>query len=140
MANPRSFQSQVEGGALTARRHYCQPVNLVMAAGAEVQQEVDLPSGAILTSVVTDVPTAITGSPTNINFKVGTASDYSGGQVVAAADIKAQGHTTHTIVTAFDKQLGSTGVNKLYLDLAAVGGTNPAGTVRAYVNYAAAVN
>lgn len=140
MANGRVFQSQFEGGDTTAMRHYGRAFNLVMAAGAEVKQQVDLPSGAILTSVVTDVPTAISGSPTNINFKVGTASDYSGGQVVAAADIKAQGHTTHTIVAAFDKQLGSTGKNSLYLDLAAVGGTNPAGTVRAYVNYLAPVN
>lgn len=140
MANSRVFQSQFEGGDPTAMRHYCLPVNMVMAAGAEVQKPITLPPGAILTSVVTDVPTAISGSPTNINFKVGTSSDYSGAQVVAAADIKAQGHTTHTIVAGFDKQLSATGKTTVYLDLAAVGGTNPAGTVRAFINYCAVPN
>jgi len=114
--------------------HVAKVVTMTMAAGAAVATTALLPKGSLLSSVRFETPTAITGTPTNINARVGTAS--TGQQVVADVDVKAQGHITGTIVTALDvTNIASTADQILYLALAAVGGTNPAGTIYAVVSY-----
>jgi hypothetical protein len=56
--------------------------------------------------------------------------------VVADTDVKAQGHVNGTIVAAFD---AITGAETYFLQLAANGGTSPAGSVVVAIEYWPAV-
>ena len=104
---------------------------MTMVAGAAVAVTQDIPKSSWLSSVRFETATAFTGSPTNINARIGNAS--TGQQVVADVDVKAQGHITATIVAAYDSIGNNDGT--LYLALAASGGTSPAGTVNAVIAY-----
>jgi hypothetical protein len=118
-----------------AHVHVAQSLSLTMAAGATASGSLSLPSGSWLASVRFETATAFSGSPTNINARCGTAA--AGQQVVADVDVKAQGHSQATIVAAFDVQ-GAAGTT-YYFQIAAVGGTSPAGTVVAVVSYYAPI-
>ncbi len=110
-------------------------VDLVMAAGATTAAQINLPAGAQRLSVAFETPVAFSGAPTSIMARVGTAA--GGQQVVADIDVKAQAHVTGTIVPGFDQTaVAANGVTPLFLQIAATGGTAPAGTVSAYVGYA----
>lgn len=133
MATVEQKRLAKRGGSIAARELYARAVTLTMAAGATVSDSLTLPEGAWLEGIQAEVATAITGTPTNINLRVGTAA--AGQEVVADTDVKAQGHFNTTIVASFDKQTGAT---TYYFRLAAVGGTNPAGTVNVIVKFWAA--
>ncbi len=112
-------------------------VTMTMSGGVTVSDMIRLPAGAVLRGVNTEVPAAFSGTPTAMNLRVGTAA--AGAQVMADTDVKAQGHGTGTIVTAFDVVGAFVAESDLYLQLAASGGTTPAGTVYVVVNYDAPV-
>jgi hypothetical protein len=110
-------------------------VDLTMVAGAQVNLQINLPPNAQRITVALETPTAFSGTPTNINCRVGLTN--GGQEIVADTDVKAQGHIAGTIAAALNQtNLAATGVTPVYLQLAAVGGTNPAGTCSVYVGYA----
>lgn len=135
MANETKYTSGREGGDISARRRYAQVTALTMAAGATTSGSVNIPAGSWPTAIRAEVATAFSGSPTNINFRAGNAA--AGQQLVADVDVKAQGHTNCTIVAAYDI-VGSVD-STIYFQIAAVGGTNPAGTVNVITEYFAPV-
>lgn len=118
------------GGVVGARPVYSQMLPLVMVAGATVSGSIAVPEGSQLHSIKLETPTAISGAPTNINVRVGSAA--AGQQVVADVDAKAQGHIAATIVAAFDAMAG---VVTYFFQAAATGGTAPAGTINAILTY-----
>lgn len=121
--------SQAGAGEI-ARPLVRKALTLTMAAGATVQGTITVPAGSELSAVQARVGTLFSGSPTNINLSLGTAA--AGAQVVANTDIKAVGNFNPTIAAAFD----TTGATTVYhVQLAAVGGTNPAGSATVYLNY-----
>jgi len=130
MATEQTYTRSREAGTPSARPSYAQIVPVTMAAGATTQATITVPIGSALGAIRAEVATAFTGSPTNINLTVGTAA--AGAQVVAATDVKAQGHIACTIVSTFDSVAGT---DVYYLQIAAVGGTNPAGTVNVVLTY-----
>lgn len=103
---------------------------LTMAAGVTVSDSITVPAGSHLNSVKAETGAAFTGTPTNINLRVGSAA--TGQQVVADVDVKAQGHVAATVVSSFDA-IAST--ITYYLQLAANGGTSPAGSVTVCIDY-----
>jgi hypothetical protein len=110
-------------------------VDLTMVAGATVSAQINLPAGAQRVTVSFETPTAFSGTPTNINARVGLAA--AGQEVVADTDVKSQGHIAGTIVAALNQTtVAAAGVTPLYLQVAANGGTSPAGTVSVYIGYA----
>ncbi len=106
-------------------------IDLTMVAGTTVAASLVLPVGAQRLTVQAEVPAAFSGSPTNINLSVGTAA--AGAQIVAAMDVKAQGHTPGVVVAGFDNTASA---GTVYVTLAAVGGSAPAGVCTVYVGYA----
>ena len=132
--NQAIFTAAGAGDRTAVLSDYTKIVTMTMAAGVTVSATFQIPAGAVLRSFISDVPTAFSGSPTNINASLGTAA--AGAQIVAATDIKAQGHTTLTTVSTFDNVgYAASAVQTVYLQLAAVGGTNPAGTAYIRVGY-----
>lgn len=139
MATVAQKSRQKTAGAVAARALHAQALPLTMVAGATVSASITLPANAWLSTIQFETATAISGAPTNINARTGTAA--AGQQVVADVDVKAQGHVTGTIVAALDKQgFAATGPTTLFFQLAAVGGTSPAGTVNAIIHYFPAPN
>ncbi len=118
------------GAGTPARALAAQNLALTMAAGATTSGSITVPEGSWLAGIRVEVATAFSGSPTNINFRAGTAA--AGQQVVADVDVKAQGHFSSTIVAAFDS---TTGATTYYFQIAANGGTNPAGTAVVHLSY-----
>lgn len=58
----------------------------------------DVPRGAVIHEIYRDTQTAIPGSPTNTNLRLGSAAN--GQQYVADVDVKAQGYSSLTVVYA----------------------------------------
>ena len=115
-----------------------QQAPIVMAAGATTQASITVPAGSYIRTIKVETPAAFTGSPTNINFRAGSTA--AGNDIVADTDVKAAGHFTGTMVAAFD--VTAAAANAAYtvnFQIAAVGGTNPAGTVYVFLDYAAPV-
>lgn len=131
MATETKYTSNREGGDISARRRYAQVTALTMAAGATTSGSVSIPAGSWPIALRLETATAFTGSPTNINFRAGNTA--AGQQLVADVDVKAQGHINATIVAAYDT-IGNTDTT-IYYQIAAVGGTNPAGTVNVILEY-----
>lgn len=113
-----------------ALNHVAQVIPLTMTAGATATGSIQMPAGCVLSSIRADTATAFSGTPTAINLRVGTAA--AGQQVVADVDVKGQGRVLTTIVSTFD---AITGATTYFFQLAASGGTNPAGTVNVLVGY-----
>lgn len=118
------------GAGASTRALASQNVAVTMAAGATASGSITVPEGSWLHGIRAETATAFSGTPTNINLRVGTAA--AGQQVVADVDVKAQGHVAATIVAAFDSVTGAT---TYYYQIAATGGTNPAGTVNVRFEY-----
>ena len=110
-------------------------VDLIMVAGVTAQAQITLPANAQRLMVMFETPAAFSGSPTNINARVGLTS--GGQEIVADSDVKAQGHLAGTIAGSLNQTaIAANGVTPVYLQCVANGGTAPAGTVSAYVGYA----
>lgn len=76
----------------------------------------ELPAGAFVLAYLTETPTAIPGTPTNSNLRLGSGAN--GQQYVADVDVKAQGVITHTIVYA-----GRNPASTVHYTVASTGGT-----------------
>jgi hypothetical protein len=110
-------------------------VDLTMSGGVAVQAQINLPVNAQRVTVAFETPNLFTGTPTNINTRVGLTS--GGQEIVGDTDVKAQGHITGTINAALNQvTLAAGGITPVYLQCAAVGGSQAAGTVSVYVGYA----
>jgi hypothetical protein len=93
-----------------------------------------LPAGSWFRGLTLDTPAAISGSPSSVNFRAGTADD--GQQIVADVDAKGQGHINATIVAGLDKVGGFLNADTiLYLQLTTAGGSSSVGTVHAIIDY-----
>ena len=122
-----------EGG----RPRVTKRVTLSMSAGATADATTDnlLPAGACDFAFWYQNAAAFSGTPTNINLTIGTASGDA--SYVANTDVKAAaGRTVLTQATGHvaDLQAWPAG-QAIHATLTAVGGTNPAGTVVVGVEY-----
>ncbi|HEY3812845.1 MAG TPA: hypothetical protein VGL66_06435 [Caulobacteraceae bacterium] len=122
-----------EGG----RPRVTKRVTLAMSAGATTDGATSeaIPAGACDFAFWYQNPAAFSGSPTNVNLTIGTASGDA--SYVAATDVKsAAGRTSLVQATGHvaDLQAWPAG-QALHATLTAVGGTNPAGTVTVGVEY-----
>lgn len=79
-----------------------------------------LPVGAVVRNVHAHVPTAVPGTPTTSNLRLGSAAD--GAQYVANTDIKAQGFTALTL-TAAARVAQDTNAATWHVTVASSGGT-----------------
>ena len=93
-----------------------------------------MPTGAFVDHFYIETPTAIPGTPTNTNFRLGSAAN--GEQYVADVDAKAQGVINATIVYA-----GRNPATTVHYTVASSGGTASAqdGTINLFVVYAVPV-
>ena len=103
------------------------------AAGSNVDTLIPVPDGSHILGIDIDTPTAIGGSPTNINVSAGVT--LGGATILAAVDAKGQGKIAGTIVAAFDTANGITGGSGVYVRVASVGGT-PTGFLTIRLRYA----
>lgn len=125
-----SVKQKIQGQAKSGKFVFSKEITLTMVAGATASDVMDLPLGSRLHGIRAVNTTAFTGSPTNINARVGSAA--AGQQFVADVDLKAAASTALTVV-------GSAAVlslaTSLYFQIAASGGTNPAGAITFMVTY-----
>jgi hypothetical protein len=93
-----------------------------------------LPTGTVVEHYYIDTPTAIPGTPTNTNLRLGSAAN--GEQYVADVDVKAQGWINATVVYA-----GRKPATTIHYTVASSGGTTASqdGDVVLYVAYAVPV-
>jgi hypothetical protein len=125
-------------GSATARTRCTRAIDLTVAGNNTVKDStITLPAGSLFRAVTLDTPTAISGSPSSCNVRVGTTD--TGQEVVADVDAKAQGHITGTIVAGLDKVGGFTSATQLFAQVTTSGGTGSAGTIRLLVDYDAPV-
>jgi hypothetical protein len=111
-------------------------IALTMAAGATVSGSFTPPAGSRVSAMRSYTPTAISGSPTNINLTVGKTA--GGQEYVATVDKKAaNANDLLTLVAAPDYASWPSG-QAIIAQIAAVGGTNPAGTVNVEVDFSPA--
>lgn len=110
-------------------------ITLTMVAGATTADTSFTPiPGSRITSIKAVNPTAFTGTPTNINLTVGKTA--GGTEYVAATDIKAASITSLTLATSNLADLLSWPVSQAVgLQIAAVGGTSPAGAVTVVIDF-----
>lgn len=90
-----------------------------------------LPEGAVVTNMWAETPTAVPGTPTNTNLRVGSGAN--GQQYVADVDVKAQGFVALTIVYA-----GRNPATTSHFTVASSGGTAASqdATVYLHIEYA----
>lgn len=106
---------------------------LTMAAGVTVSDTFTPPTDSRVSSIRYYNPVAETGSPTNINLTVGKTA--GGTEYVNTVDVKAaNASTSATLVAAPDYASWPSG-QAIVAQIAAVGGTNPAGTVTVEIEY-----
>lgn len=130
MATDDQSQIAIRGGG---RIKMTKRLLLTMAAGATVSDSFVPPTDSRVSLIRYYVPVAITGSPTNINFTAGKTA--GGAEYVASVDIKAaNASTAGTLVASPDYASWPSGQG-IFAQIAAVGGTNPAGTVTVEVEY-----
>lgn len=124
-------------GAGTARVRCSRSIDITIAghAAAVKDSTITLPAGSWLRAVTLETPTAISGSPSSVNFRAGTTD--TGQQIVADVDAKAQGHITGTVVAGFEKKLAVD--TQLFLQATSAGGTAEAGVITVFVDYDAPV-
>jgi hypothetical protein len=131
MANERQFTAAVEGGTSAARTRFGQAIGLAMSAGATVSGQLSVPQGSWITSIRAETATAFSGSPTHINLRVGNVA--AGQQLLADVDVQAQGEIVGAMPATYDRVNNNDAT--LFFQLAALGGTNPAGTCNVLVEY-----
>lgn len=90
-----------------------------------------MPANAFVSRILIETPTAIPGTPTNTNIRLGSAAN--GQQYVADVDAKGQGVIDATIVYA-----GRNPATTVHVTVASSGGTASAqdGTINLYITYA----
>lgn len=93
-----------------------------------------LPRGSVVTEIYRDTPTAIPGTPTNTNLRLGSAAN--GQQYVADVDVKAQGFSSLTVVYAARNAAASADLTVHYT-VASSGGTtaDQDGSIVLFVEY-----
>ena len=135
MATEAKYQATRRGAGSEALTRVSKVVTITVNGNTTVKDSsVVLPAGSVFRALTLDTPTAITGTPTNCNFRCGTAD--TGQQVVADVDAKSQGHISTTIVAALDKVGGfSAADTTLYMQVTTSGGTASAGPIYAIVDY-----
>lgn len=125
-----SVKQKIQGQAKSGKFVFSKTLTLTMVAGATASGSVELPLGSYLHGIRGVTPAAFSGSPTNINARVGSAA--AGQQFVADVDLKGAASTGLTV-------LGSAAVLSLatavFFQIAASGGTAPAGSVTFIVTY-----
>lgn len=123
------------GGVVGKARVACtQLLKFVVNGNTVVKDSIILPAGSYFRGVTFDTPTAISGTPTTCNCRVGTTD--TGQDVVADVDAKAQGHIAATIVAALDKVGGFVASDTtLFGQVTTAGGTASAGTIYGLVSY-----
>lgn len=121
--------STIGGVAITAQKKVVVTVVNGAAAGTFT-----MPTGTFVDHFYIETPTAIPGTPTNTNFRLGSAAN--GEQYVADVDAKAQGVINATIVYA-----GRNPATTVHYTVASSGGTASAqdGTINLIVVYAVPV-
>jgi hypothetical protein len=125
-------------GAATARNRCTRAIDLTVSGNTTVKDStITLPAGSYFRAVTLDTPTAISGSPTTCNVRVGTTD--TGQDVVADVDAKAQGHISATIVASLDKVGAFALATTLFAQVTTSGGSGSAGTIRVLVDYDAPV-
>ena len=126
------------GRGIGSRLMSLQMVPITMAAGATTQATITLPAGSYIRAIKAETAVAFTGTPTNINLTAGSTA--GGTDIMAATDVHTVGHVTGTIVAGFDvTNATAAAAYTINFQIVNVGGTNPAGTVYVYVDYAAPV-
>ncbi len=89
------------------------PITVTDGAGAGT---FEMPAGAFVINYLIETPTAIPGTPTNTNVRIGSSAN--GQQYVADVDCKAQGVVNATIVYA-----GRNPATTVHYTVASSGGT-----------------
>jgi hypothetical protein len=89
------------------------PIEIVNGASAGT---FEMPAGSFVSHYYIDTPVAIPGTPTNTNFRLGSAAN--GQQYIADVDVKAQGLINATIVYA-----GRSPAGTVHYTVASSGGT-----------------
>lgn len=118
--------SSVGGDAITVQKKL--EIEIVNGAAAGT---FTMPAGAFADHYYIETPTAIPGTPTNVNFRMGSSAN--GQQYIADVDVKAQGVVNATIVYA-----GRNPAETVHYTVASSGGTASAqdGTINLFVVYA----
>jgi len=121
--------STIDGVAFTAQKKVVVTVVDGAAAGTFT-----MPAGAFVDHYYIETPTAIPGTPTNTNIRLGSAAN--GQQYVADVDVKAQGVVNATIVYA-----GRNPAETVHYTVASSGGTANLqdGTLNLFIVYAVPV-
>ena len=110
-------------------------ISLTMTAGTTISGSFTPPEGSRVTAMKSLTPVAISGSPTNINLTVGKTA--GGQEYVATVDKKAANAADAlTLVAAPDYASWPAG-QAIVAQIAASGGTNPAGTISVEIEYSA---
>jgi len=135
MATEDQYLESRRGAGTPARAACTKLVTLTVSGNSTVKDtSVTLPAGSYFRSVQIETPTAISGTPTSCNVRVGTAD--TGQQIVADVDAKAQGHIAATIVAALDKIGGfSASDTQIFCQVVTSGGTSSAGTINLLIGY-----
>lgn len=125
-----TVQQKIEAAGLI-RRTKKVTVSVVNGAAAGT---FSLPRGAVVSGVDADTPTAIPGTPTNTNLRLGSAAN--GQQYVADVDLKAQGYSALTVVYAM-RNAAQNADATVHYTVASSGGTtaDQDGSIVLYVHY-----
>lgn len=93
-----------------------------------------VPSRSVVHEIYRDTQTAIAGSPSNVNLRIGSAAN--GEQYVADVDLKAQGYSGLTVVYAARNAAASADATFHYT-VASTGGTtaDQDGEIILYIGY-----
>lgn len=127
MATERAFLANAGGqiGSANARLTTTVGYTFVVNGNATYSAIIPIPQGTWITSVASSTATALAGTPTSANLRVGITA--AGAEITADLDVKAQQNSTGTVVASFDRY-GNVATN-LYLQLIVAGGTAPTGVV-----------
>lgn len=103
------------------------PITVVDGAAAGT---FTLPTGAVVSSIHEETPTAIPGTPTTTNLRIGSAA--AGQQYVADVDVKAQGYIALTALYAARNATGT-----FHYTVTSTGGTAASqdGTIYLHVSF-----
>jgi len=115
-----------------ARTRYAQVLPLTLAAGGTVAGTIAVPPGAWITTIRFETETAFTGTPTNINARVGRSAAAQ--DVVADVGRESAGRDRGD-ESSPPIRASTTMTGTLYIQATSVGGASPAGTVNCLVEY-----
>lgn len=135
MATEDATLNTKRGAGIPARVRVSKLISLTVNGNTTVKDSsVVVPAGSYYRAHTIDTPTAISGTPTTCNVRIGTAD--AGQQILADVDAKAQGHITGTVVAALDKVGGFASADTtLFAQVVTSGGTSSAGKIYILVDY-----